>query len=224
MLTVLVVDPRAHFRNVLAEGLRRWFTVHTAYDEPSAFAAVSCFTPAAVLISLVQATETTGLDLARRARRLTGGKGSAIVVYGLAGDSAPSPERLRALERQSGVDLFLAERLEPDELRSRILGLLLRLDAVASGVGIAGAGRAANEAGTALSARRVVHPADASWSSLLRHDLSGPVLKEILSRGVPVADVERYDSTAEIPWSELFRAPVTPNNLRRVVSKAIKAG
>ena len=146
-----------------------------------------------------------------------------MIVYGLAGDSSPSAERRAALERQSGVDLFVAERLEPDELRSRVLGLLLRLDAVARGVGIAGAGeQAANE--PVISARRTVEPADASWSSLLRRDLDGPILKEILTRGVAVADVEGYDSTAEIPWAELFRAPVTPKNLRRVVTKAMKAG
>jgi len=41
---------------------------------------------------------------------------------------------------------------------------------------------------------------------------------------VTAADVSQYDSTAEIPWNELLRAPVKPKNLRRLFTKALKTG
>jgi len=227
MATILVVDPRPHFRNALADALRKWFTVHTAYDEPGALAAISCFDPQAVLCSLVQRDAITGLDVCRRARRLDSGRGAAMIVYGLSGDSTPNQERREMLERRSNVDLFLAERLTPEEVTARLLGVLLRLDAVASGVGIVD-GRltpalpAAND--RVLSARREPTLADVSWSELLRADLNGSVMKELLRRGVTAADVSQYDSTAEIPWNELLRAPVKPKNLRRLFTKALKTG
>ena len=228
MATILVVDPRPHFRNALADALRNWFTVHTAYDEPGALAAISCFSPQAVLCSLVQRDEQSGLDVCRRGRRLDGGKGCAMIVYGLSGSSAPNAERKAMLERRSKVDLFLAERLSPEEVTGRLLGVLLRLDAVASGVGKVDARleplRAAGANDGVLSARRDPTLADVSWGDLLRRDVDGGVMKEVLRRGVTSADVSRYDSTAEIPWNELLRAPARPKNVRRLFSKALKTG
>lgn len=228
MATVLVVDPRPHFRNALAEALRRWFTVHTAYDEPGALAAISCFSPEAVLCSLVQRDEQSGLDICRSGRRMEAGKGCAMLVYGLAGSSVPNAERKAMLERRNHVDLFLAQRFTPEELTSRVLGVLLRLDAVASGVGMidgrlgASVGHAANEG--VLSARRDATLAGVSWGDLIRSDLNGGVMRELVRRGVTEADVSRYDSTAEIPWDEMLRAPVKPKNLRRLITKALKTG
>ena len=225
MATILVVDPRPHFRNALAEALRRWFSVHTAYDEPGALAAISCFSPQAVLCSLVQRESVTGLDICRRGRRLEGGRGCAMIVYGLAGDSAPNQERLTTIEKRNSVDMFIAERLSPDELRARVLGVLLRLDAVANGVGKVGGPATvcgANEG--VLSARRDPTLADVSWKELLQRDLDSGVMKEVLRRGVTPADVSAYDSTAEIPWNEMLRAPVKPKNLRRLFTKALKTG
>ncbi len=228
MATILVVDPRPHFRNALADALRKWFTLHTAYDEPGALAAISCFAPDAILCSLVQRDDTNGLDICRRGRRMEAGKGCAMIVYGLSGDSSPNKERRELLERRNNVDLFLAERLTPEALSGRILGVLLRLDAVASGVGVVS--RSSSPAGApgannpVMTARRDRTLAGVPWSELLTRDLNGSVMAEIMRRGVTPAEVSHYDSTAEIPWDELLRSPVKPRNLRRLFTKPLKTG
>ncbi len=132
------------------------------------------------------------------------------------------------LESRNDDDLSLAERQTPEALTARILGMLLRLDAVTNGVGIFDGGltpateRGAND--RVLSARRDRTLAGVSWSELLSIDLNSSVMKEMLRRGVTPAEVSHYDSTAEIPWNEMLRAPVKPRNLRRLFTKSLKTG
>ena len=127
MVAVLVIDPRKNYRDVLSDALGRWFTVYRAASLVEAAQAWSLHKPEAALASIVQTGDTHGLDLLARFRKGARGRSITLVAYGRPSGQSVSGDRLDQVCRSKGLDGWIAQTLEPQEMQAKVLGILLRL-------------------------------------------------------------------------------------------------
>jgi two-component system CheB/CheR fusion protein len=115
-LRVLVVEDEHDSADTLALLLRHWgYQAVVAYDGPSALDLFSLYQPDVVLLDIAMPS-MDGWELARRLRRLPGGRdGLLIAVTGYAYETD-----LRCSE-EGGIDLYFLKPVDPAELEEVLM-------------------------------------------------------------------------------------------------------
>ncbi len=207
MVAVLVIDPRKNYRDVLSDALGRWFTVYRAASLVEAAQAWSLHKPEAALASIVQTGDTHGLDLLARFRKGARGRSITLVAYGRPSGQSVSGDRLDQVCRSKGLDGWIAQTLEPQEMQAKVLGILLRLQTLDTHGDVRTIRSSTDSAPTpVLSARRAPPP---------RVDRIKDLAK------TPIGMVDRSWQEEEPSWGEMLRSPANIKNMRRMVRKAL---
>ena len=220
---LLLIEPNDKHRKQIMDYLNRDWCVQDAKSTQDAIAKLNNTTnrPAAIL-TRGTLPDGNGLDLCALIRDRPGGEQPFFLVYGEINISRGihtiqiSKKRLK---QQWGVDIFLPNVTDPDEVVS-VLRVHLRSNVTASALPEEGPKVARIESALRpeVDSREVM-----TWGDLLRSDLDSTTIRIILNRAFHGQRIRGGEESTSSYWDKFLRSKVNVDGLRNAIQDEVDA-